>query len=214
MQERESEEIVIPAAGNGHYAVMEKFYTLQGEGYHCGKAAYFIRLAGCDVGCVWCDVKESWHTEGYPVIAATSLAEEVKNYAARIVVVTGGEPYLHDIDILIKAMHDRGLRVHVETSGTAPFSGNADWICLSPKKFKNVLPENLPRAHELKVVVYHESDLEWAESFVEKLDKNCQLFLQPEWSRRDEMTPRIIAYIQENPHWTLSLQTHKYIGIP
>jgi organic radical activating enzyme len=194
--------------------VMEHFYTLQGEGVHQGKAAYFIRLAGCDVGCVWCDVKESWDANKHPVYAVEELVNLVKATPARIVVITGGEPLLHDLTFLTNALHQAGLRIHIETSGSSPLSGELDWITLSPKKFKAPLPAVLPHASELKVVVFNKSDFAWAESWAANVSPDCRLFLQPEWSKADQMTPLIVDYIKAHPEWQLSLQVHKYINVP
>lgn len=194
--------------------VMEAFYTLQGEGFHAGKAAYFIRLAGCDVGCVWCDVKESWNQEAHPTLSIQQITEGAAAFPARLAVITGGEPLMHDLTALSSALKKKGFAVHIETSGSSPLSGNPDWICLSPKKFKAPLPEILPLAHELKVVVYHVSDLEWAESYAAKVSRECLLYLQPEWDKREIMTEKIVEYIKLNPRWSLSLQSHKYIGVP
>jgi 7-carboxy-7-deazaguanine synthase len=193
---------------------MESFYTLQGEGAHAGKAAYFIRLGGCDVGCVWCDVKESWDAGKHPKISVGEMITEAKTHPCRLIVITGGEPLMHNLDALTNALKEAGFTINIETSGAHPLSGEIDWICLSPKKFKAPLPEIMPKAHELKVVIYHKSDFEWAESFAILVSQDCKLFLQPEWDKRDQMTPLIIDYIKENPKWQLSLQTHKYIGVP
>jgi 7-carboxy-7-deazaguanine synthase len=194
--------------------VMEHFYTLQGEGYHQGKAAYFIRLGGCDVGCVWCDVKESWDAANHPKLAIADLIAEVKKTAARIVVITGGEPLMHNLDELTEEFRDAELQLHIETSGAHPLSGLWDWICLSPKKFKAPLSPILSLAHELKVVIFHRSDLGWAEKYAELVAPHCRLYLQPEWEKAAEMTPLIIDYIKANPQWELSLQLHKYINVP
>lgn len=194
--------------------VMEHFYTLQGEGYHQGKAAYFIRLGGCDVGCVWCDVKDSWDATKHPATSIASLLSEVKKTPAEIVVITGGEPLMHDLDDLTEEFRDAGLRLHIETSGAHPLSGLWDWICLSPKKFKAPLPSILPLAHELKVVVFNKTDFEWAEKYAELVAPHCRLYLQPEWDKATTVTPMIIAYIKANPQWELSLQLHKYINVP
>ena len=194
--------------------VMEHFYTLQGEGVHQGKAAYFIRLAGCDVGCVWCDVKESWDAGKHPVYAVTDLVTTVKATPAQIVVITGGEPLLHNLQPLTQALHKAGLRIHIETSGSSPLSGELDWITLSPKKFKAPLPEVLPQASELKIVVFNKSDFDWAEKWAADVSPQCRLFLQPEWSKADQMTPLIVDYIKAHPKWQLSLQVHKYINVP
>ncbi|MBB1285225.1 7-carboxy-7-deazaguanine synthase QueE [Flavisolibacter sp. BT320] len=193
---------------------MEHFYTLQGEGVHQGKAAYFIRLAGCDVGCLWCDVKESWEADKHPVYSIEELLQFVTATPARIVVITGGEPLLHDLTPLTEALHRAGLRTHIETSGSSPLSGELDWITLSPKKFKAPLADVLPFASELKIVVFNKSDFAWAESWAAQVSPECSLFLQPEWSKREQMTPMIVDYIKANPQWQLSLQTHKYINVP
>ncbi len=194
--------------------VMEHFYTLQGEGMHQGKAAYFIRLAGCDVGCVWCDVKESWDAGKHPVLTIGSLVIAVKATPAEIVVITGGEPLMHNLDLLTTELHNAGLKTNIETSGSHPLTGKWDWICLSPKKFKAPLPEILPQANELKVVIFNKSDFEWAEEFAAKVSPVCKLYLQPEWDKADQVTPLIVDYIKANPKWQLSLQIHKYINVP
>ena len=194
--------------------VMEHFYTLQGEGFHQGKAAYFIRLGGCDVGCVWCDVKESWDAEKHPKYEVGSLMSEVKKTPAEIVVITGGEPLMYDLDELTNELQHGGFKTHLETSGAYPLSGHWDWICLSPKKFKAPLPEILPKANELKVVIFNRSDFDWAEKYAALVSSGCKLYLQPEWDKAAEMTPFIIDYIKSNPQWELSLQIHKYINVP
>ena len=194
--------------------VMEHFYTLQGEGVHQGKAAYFIRLGGCDVGCVWCDVKESWEADKHPLFAVEELVAMVKETPTEIVVITGGEPLLHDLTVLTRALHEAGVRVHIETSGSSPLSGELDWITLSPKKFKAPLPDVLPHASELKIVVFNKSDFAWAEKWAAAVSPGCRLFLQPEWSKAAEMTPLIVGYIKAHPQWQLSLQVHKYINVP
>jgi organic radical activating enzyme len=196
------------------YPVMEAFYTLQGEGSHSGRAAYFIRLGGCDVGCVWCDVKDSWDAAKHPQLTVEEIVGEAKKYPGRLAVITGGEPLMHDLAPLTESLHNEGFSINIETSGAHPLSGGLDWICLSPKKFKAPLAEVLPKAHELKVVIFNKSDFEWAEKYAAQVSDNCQLFLQPEWDKREQMTPLIIDYIHNNPKWALSLQTHKYIGVP
>jgi organic radical activating enzyme len=196
------------------FPVMEHFYTLQGEGFHQGKAAYFIRLGGCDVGCVWCDVKESWDAEKHPKFDVRGLKIEVEKTPADIVVITGGEPLMYDLSTLTKELQQAGLKTHLETSGAYPLSGSWDWICISPKKFKAPLPEIIPLANELKVVVFNRSDFAWAEKYIEKVSPDCKLYLQPEWDKASEMTPLIIDYIKEHPQWELSLQIHKYINVP
>jgi len=194
--------------------LVEAFYTIQGEGFHQGKAAYFIRLGGCDVGCVWCDVKESWDASAHPLIAVKEMVGNAKKFPGRIAVVTGGEPLIYDCFYLTEELHAAGFHTHIETSGAYPLSGEWDWICLSPKKFKKPLPGPIENADELKVVIYHPSDFEWAESFAEKVKPSCKLFLQPEWSKRETVTPMISAYILDNPKWEFSLQLHKYIHMP
>jgi organic radical activating enzyme len=196
------------------FPVMESFYTLQGEGFHQGRAAYFIRLGGCDVGCVWCDVKESWDASKHPLREVSDIIDEVKKSATEIVVITGGEPLMYDLQCLTDSLKKAGYKTHIETSGAYPLSGKWDWICLSPKKFKAPLPEILREANELKVIVYNRSDLDWAEKYAAFVLPACKLYLQPEWSTADKMTPRIIDYIKSNPRWELSLQIHKYINVP
>jgi organic radical activating enzyme len=203
-----------PAEGIATYPVMEHFYTLQGEGHHQGSAAYFIRLGGCDVGCVWCDVKESWDASAHPMMESADLVSLIKKTAAEIVVITGGEPLMYDLAPLTGALKDAGLRTHLETSGAYPLSGEWDWICVSPKKFKAPLPELLPKAHELKVIIYNASDFDWAEKYAALLSPDCRCFLQPEWSRAALMTPGIVEYVKAHPRWQLSLQVHKYINVP
>ena len=194
--------------------VMEHFYTLQGEGFHQGKAAYFIRLGGCDVGCVWCDVKDSWDADKHPKFKVESLKLKVLETPAKLVVITGGEPLMHNLDELTTSLRLAGLQTNIETSGAHPLSGTWDWICLSPKKFKAPLPEILPLANELKVVVFNNSDFEWAETYASQMNKECKLYLQPEWDKAATVTPLIIEYIKANPKWELSLQIHKYINVP
>ena len=193
--------------------VMETFYSIQGEGYYQGHAAFFIRLAGCDVGCVWCDVKESWDANQHPMQHIENLVEQVKATKAEIVIVTGGEPLMYDCSQLTTALQANGYRTHLETSGAYPISGNWDWICVSPKKFKAPLHEVMQLANELKMVMYHSSDFQWAKQQAEFVSENCLLFLQPEWSKEKQMLPAITQFIQENPHWKLSLQIHKYLGV-
>lgn len=194
--------------------VMEQFLSLQGEGSHSGRAAYFIRLGGCRVGCVWCDVKESWDAELHPQHSVEELSEAAWASGALSVVITGGEPCTYDLRLLCQSLKSRGLQLWLETSGAYPILGEFDWICLSPKKFKEPLPESLAKAHEFKVVVYHPSDLAWMQNFLSHLTKECRLFVQPEWSKREQIAPLLVRFVQENPPWTLSLQTHKYLEIP
>jgi len=193
---------------------MEHFYTLQGEGFHQGRAAYFIRLGGCDVGCVWCDVKESWDAERHPRSEIRGLIDEIKKTPAEIVVITGGEPLMYNLDEWTKELQSAGLKTHMETSGAYPLSGRWDWICLSPKKFKAPLPRILPHAHELKVVVFNKSDFDWAEKYAALVSPHCKLYLQPEWDKSPLITPEIIEYIKNHPKWELSLQIHKYVNVP
>lgn len=203
---------------------MESFYTLQGEGAYQGKAAWFIRLGGCDVGCVWCDVKESWDADAHPqktirdIVAEAQQQVSVENkHKLRepvIAVVTGGEPLNHNLDALTQALQGAGFRTHIETSGSSTLSGSWDWICLSPKKFKAPLPEVIPFADELKVIIYNKTDFAWGEKYAATVKKECKLYLQPEWSKAEDVTPLIVDYIKANPQWQLSLQIHKYIHVP
>jgi 7-carboxy-7-deazaguanine synthase len=194
--------------------VMEAFYTLQGEGFHQGKAAYFIRLGGCDVGCVWCDVKESWDAGSHPQIPLPAIITAAKKHPGRLAVITGGEPLLHNLDALTGALRRAGFHTNIETSGSSPLSGRWDWICLSPKKFKAPLPEVVAAAHELKVVIFNKSDFGWAEKYAAQVSAGCKLYLQPEWGKAAIVTPLVVEYIKEHPQWELSLQLHKYINVP
>lgn len=194
--------------------VMESFYTLQGEGLFAGQAAYFIRLGGCDVGCVWCDVKESWDATKWPLRTVESIVAEAAVHPARIAVITGGEPLMHDLGPLTTALRAAGFRTHIETSGTHPFSGEWHHVCLSPKKFKAALPEAFVRADELKVIVLNKHDLRWAGEQATATRSQCALFLQPEWGKRDAVMPLITEHIKAHPRWRVSLQTHKYMNIP
>lgn len=203
--------------------VMESFYTLQGEGFHQGKAAYFIRLAGCDVGCVWCDVKESWNASLHPLFGIKEIVQKAITETKaghrpsnnhQLVVITGGEPLMHDLTQLTNSLHAAGFLTNIETSGSSPLTGEWDWICLSPKKFKAPLEEIIPLAHELKIVVFNQSDFDWAEKYAALVSHSCKLYLQPEWDKASEITPSIINYIKANPKWELSLQIHKYIHVP
>lgn len=194
--------------------IMEAFYTIQGEGFHSGKAAYFIRLAGCDVGCYWCDVKESWDVNIWPSLPVEEIVLTAATNPARLAVITGGEPLMHNLDALCERLQAQGFKTNIETSGAYPLSGSWDWICVSPKKFKAPLPELLAAANELKVIVYNRSDFKWAESFEDKVTKDCKLYLQPEWSKSSEMLPLMVDYVKAHPQWEISLQTHKYMDIP
>ena len=196
------------------YPVMEHFYTLQGEGKYTGTSAYFIRLGGCDVGCVWCDVKESWDEELYPLQTIEEIVNKAKQNPARLAVITGGEPTLHNLEKLTAALKSEGFSTNIETSGSSPLTGKWDWICLSPKKFKAPLEEILDKANELKIIIFNKSDFQWAEKYAAKVSSDCKLYLQPEWSKSQKVTPLIIDYIKENPKWELSLQIHKYIHVP
>ena len=199
---------------NTQLPVMESFYTIQGEGFYQGKAAYFIRLGGCDVGCVWCDVKDSWDAAKHPPVNIDDLLKEVKDTPAKMVVITGGEPLMHDLGLLTKTLQAAGLETNIETSGSCPLSGSWNWICLSPKKFKAPLPEVVPFANELKIIVFNKTDFKWGEEFAALVSPSCKLYLQPEWSKSQEITPLIVEYIKDNPKWELSLQLHKYINVP
>lgn len=196
------------------YPIMEHFYTLQGEGAFMGQAAYFIRLGGCDVGCHWCDVKESWDASMHPQISVAHIVQAAQIHPARIAVITGGEPSLYDLNPLTIALQAAGFRTHIETSESSLLSGKLDWVTLSPKKFKHALKENMHLVDELKIVVYNKSDFDWAEQHALLVSKDCKLYLQPEWSKQDEVTPLIIDYILAHPQWQLSLQSHKYLNIP
>ena len=192
---------------------MEQFYTIQGEGKYSGHAAYFIRLAGCDVGCVWCDVKDSWDASQHPTQTIESLVQKANQNPAEIVVITGGEPAMYDLTALCSQLKESGKRVHIETSGAHPIRGDFDWVTFSPKKFKPPLPEAFQKAHELKVIVFNKSDLEWAQSLSKDVHNDCVLLLQPEWSKRDKMHDLVVDFVKRNPQWHISLQTHKYLGI-
>ena len=193
---------------------MEDFYTIQGEGYYQGHAAYFLRLGGCDVGCVWCDVKESWPAEAHPKVSVQEMARRANKSGAPMVVVTGGEPVMYDLTSLTSELKAHLLHTNIETSGAYPLTGSWDWVCLSPKKFKTPHETVYSRANELKVIVFNQSDFTWAEKEASKVLPSCKLFLQPEWSKEKEMLPLIIAYVKANPKWRISLQVHKYMGIP
>ena len=195
------------------YPLMEDFYTIQGEGYNTGKAAYFLRLAGCDVGCVWCDVKESWSAENHPLIEIDEMLQRIKESGADKVVVTGGEPAMYDLKPLTDALRENNLLCYIETSGAYALTGDWDWICVSPKKFKAPLPEILLLANELKVIVYNKSDFDWGEKKAELINENCLLYLQPEYSVNEKILPQIIDYVKTNKRWRISLQTHKYLGV-
>ena len=193
--------------------LMEEFYTIQGEGAHTGTAAYFIRVGGCDVGCHWCDVKESWNADLHPPTLADTIVNNVKRHS-NTVVITGGEPLMWSMNYITESLQKSNIKTHIETSGAYSFSGKWDWFCLSPKKTKLPLEEAYPEADELKMIVHNKSDFDFAEEQAAKVGKKCQLYLQPEWSRKEKMTALIVDYVMKNPKWKISLQTHKFLNIP
>lgn len=193
--------------------VMEHFYTIQGEGMYTGVASYFIRLGGCDVGCHWCDVKDSWDAEKHPLTNVDELVD-LATSMAKTIIITGGEPLMWDLTYLTKKLHEKGARIHIETSGAYPLSGEIDWICLSPKKPMLPLDEVCEAAHELKCIVFNNHDFQFAEEQAARVNKDCTLFLQTEWGKREKNLPLIVDYVKENPKWRYSLQTHKYLDIP
>jgi 7-carboxy-7-deazaguanine synthase len=194
--------------------LMEEFYTIQGEGFNTGKAAYFIRIGGCDVGCHWCDVKESWDANLHPLTPVEKIIDNVLAWHAKSVVVTGGEPLIYNLDHLTQLLKEKNIETFIETSGAYALSGNWDWICLSPKKTMPPLPEIFQKANELKVIVFNQHDFKWAEEQAALVNENCYLYLQPEWSKHNALLPDIIEYVKNNPRWMISLQTHKYMNIP
>jgi 7-carboxy-7-deazaguanine synthase len=194
--------------------LMEDFYTIQGEGFFQGNAAYFIRLGGCDVGCVWCDVKESWDAALHPNVAVEEMTDRAKSSGCELVVITGGEPAMYDLTLLTQYLNKAGLRTHIETSGAYPLTGTWDWVCFSPKKFKAPFESIFQQADELKIIVFNKSDFSWAEEFTGKVKPTCKRYLQPEWSKEKEMLPLIIDYVKAHPEWRISLQVHKYMNIP
>ncbi len=205
----------IKSLKNGHaLPLMEDFYTIQGEGFHSGKPAYFTRIGGCDVGCSWCDVKESWNAEIWPLTSTDEIVKRIETCVAKSVVVTGGEPLMYNLDYLCSELKNRGIKTYLETSGSHPLSGTWDWICLSPKKNSPPLPEIYSRASEYKVIIQSKGDFDWAEKNISKLSDECKLFLQPEWSKRENMMQSIVEYVKKNPKWQISLQSHKYMRIP
>ncbi len=193
--------------------IVETFYTVQGEGFYSGRAAFFIRVAGCDVGCVWCDVKESWDKNEHEILQVSELVNQVKESNTDFVVITGGEPAMYDLNYLTNELHKLEVEIAVETSGAYPLRGEYDWICLSPKKFKKPVDSVIEKAHELKIVVFNKSDLEWAESHAKQVPKDCKLFLQAEWAKKEKMYELILDYITHNTQWRISVQTHKYLGV-
>ena len=194
--------------------LMEEFYTIQGEGFNTGKAAYFIRIGGCDVGCHWCDVKESWDANVHPLTPIDKIIENVIAYKADSAVVTGGEPLIYNLDELAKRLKEKNISTFIETSGAYQLSGIWDWICLSPKKTMVPMPEVYSKANELKVIIFNQHDFKWAEEQANLVGKDCYLYLQPEWSKHSALIPGIIEYVKTNPKWMISLQTHKYMNIP
>jgi 7-carboxy-7-deazaguanine synthase len=194
--------------------VMEEFYTLQGEGYHTGQAAYFVRIGGCDVGCHWCDIKESWDASKYPPVPVDQIIENAASFPARAIVVTGGEPLLYNLDYFCTGLKLKEIKTFLETSGSVPLTGTWDWICLSPKKDAPPIPGIFALADELKVIVKDPDDFEWAEQNAKNVKNDCLLYLQPEWSVIEQITPFIVKYIKDHPRWRISLQSHKYMGIP
>lgn len=205
-ESRVSEGLALP--------LMEAFYTIQGEGVYSGQAAYFIRLGGCDVGCVWCDVKDSWEAGKWPLVEIDEIVAQASAYPARLAVITGGEPLMYELGPLTRRLKKVGFKINMETSGAHPYSGDLDWTCLSPKKFKAPVPEMYAKADELKVVVFNKSDLDFALKEASKVTPSCHLLLQPEWSKAAQMMPFIVDFVKENPRWRVSLQTHKFMEIP
>jgi organic radical activating enzyme len=193
--------------------IMEHFYTIQGEGKHTGKSSYFIRIGGCDVGCHWCDVKESWDANIHPLTEISEVVQSAIEYS-KTIVLTGGEPLMWDLTMLTNQLKSENCQIHIETSGAYPLSGNFDWICLSPKKNKLPMAQIYPIADELKIIIHNQHDFLFAEEQANKVSKNCELFLQPEWSKRESVTSQIVAYVMKNPKWKISLQVHKYLNIP
>ena len=200
--------------GGRRLPLVEDFYTIQGEGFHAGKPAYFIRLGGCDVGCRWCDAKYTWNPKIFPPVDVDVVVERAKECAAQAIVITGGEPLLYPLDVLTSRLRDEGLEIFLETSGTHPFSGEFDWVCLSPKRQQPPLAEAFGRAHELKVIIQTEQDFAWAEENARRVGRYCRLYLQPEWSAFEQIMPKIVEYAKANPRWSISIQTHKFMRIP
>lgn len=208
-------EKIVDLLDNGRkLPLVEDFYTIQGEGFHTGKPAYFIRLGGCDVGCKWCDAKSTWNPKIYPPVDVETIVKRVCEHPARAIVITGGEPLIYPLDYITNRLHKEGVRIFLETSGSHHFSGEFDWVCLSPKKQQPPLDEVFEKASELKVIIETESDLKWAEECALRVTDECMLYMQPEWSVHKEMTPMIVEYVKSNPRWNISLQTHKFMRIP
>lgn len=193
--------------------IMETFYTVQGEGFYTGRPAFFIRVAGCDVGCVWCDVKESWDANEHEVLQVSDLVKQVQESGTNFVVITGGEPAMYDLNYLTQELHKLNVEIAVETSGAYELKGEYDWICLSPKKFKKPISSVIERANELKIIVFNKSDVKWAEEHAAQVPKECKLYMQAEWEKKEEMYPLVLDYITQHPQWRISVQTHKYLGV-
>jgi organic radical activating enzyme len=204
----------LPKIARSSWPVMERFYTIQGEGYYSGRPAYFIRTGGCDVGCVWCDVKESWEADKHPDTSVDQLISDVLASGTDFVVITGGEPAMYDLSLLVNTLQSKGIEVAIETSGCYALSAFVDWYCFSPKKFKAPTNEAYLKANELKIVIFHPSDFEWAEGHAKLVSDDCKLYLQPEWSKQAQILPLLIEYVKKNPKWCISLQTHKFMNIP
>jgi organic radical activating enzyme len=200
--------------GGRRLPLVEDFYTIQGEGFHSGKPAYFIRLGGCDVGCSWCDAKYTWNPLSHPLVDTDEIVERAASFEAQAIVITGGEPLIYPLDYLTERLHAHGLEIFLETSGSHPLSGAFDWICLSPKRKQPPLAEAFAAASELKVIIETEEDLRWAEECAAKVGEKCMLFMQPEWSRSEQMTPTIVEYVKAHPQWNISIQIHKFMHIP
>jgi organic radical activating enzyme len=200
--------------GGRSLPLVEDFYTIQGEGFHSGKPAYFIRLGGCDVGCSWCDAKYTWNPLSHPLVDTDEIVERAASFEAQAIVITGGEPLIYPLDYLTERLHAHGLEIFLETSGSHPLSGAFDWICLSPKRKQPPLAEAFAAASELKVIIETEEDLRWAEECAAKVGERCMLFMQPEWSRSEQMTPTIVEYVKAHPQWNISIQIHKFMHIP
>ena len=203
-----------PFCGGRKLPLVEDFYTIQGEGFHAGKPAYFIRLRGCDVGCRWCDAKMTWNPRLYPPVEVDSIVERACSYPAQAIVITGGEPSLYPLDYLTERLTERGLEIFLETSGAHELTGRFDWICLSPKRQQPPVDSIYPRAHELKVIVESEEDFRWAETNAARVAAGCRLYLQPEWSRYDRIVGPVVEYAKANPRWNISVQAHKFMRIP
>ena len=197
-----------------NFPIMEEFLTIQGEGFYSGRPAYFIRLGGCDVGCVWCDVKESWDAESHPLHSTEQIIDRVKKIETDFIVLTGGEPAMYDLSEICKGLKALNKTVAIETSGAYSLKGQLDWYTFSPKKFKKPISEAYDKADELKVVIYHKSDFRWAQKHAEKVNDQCLLYMQPEWSKKDELMDEIISFVKRNKGWRISLQTHKFMNIP